>query len=292
MNSALGTTYTVALIVALWSSGLELGIRHSVGAVLAPLRRRDLLLRLAAVELVILPLLVWSLVHAFEIPGGYATGLVLVGVASAGPLGLKASQLARVDAATAFALIVVLELANIAAIPVWAAILLPPGTSLDVGRMLVTLLVLVVLPMMVGLLAKRRLLAFSGQLPARLAAVATAATVVAVGAVVAREANVVWDALAQRVPAVAVVAVVSALALGWLAGGPARETRWAASLVTGIRANAVALAIAATSFPDSAEVRAGVVVFSLVSITLPLVVAYAVRQSSLAEPEPALTERT
>jgi len=283
MDRALGIMYTVAVVVALWSAGLELGIRHTAGDVLAPLRRRGLLVRVAAVEVVIFPLLVWALVHLFAVPGGYATGLLLVGVASAGPLGLKAAQLADADATTAFALIVVLELANIAAIPFWAALLLPAGTSLELGQMVGTLLALVLLPIGLGLAVKRYRLVLSARLPSRLGAVATVATLVAVGAVVARDGDVVWRALRERVPAVAVIAVVAALVLGWLAGGPARQTRWAAALVTGIRANAVALAIAATSFPDSAEVRAGVVAFGLVSITVPLVVAAIVKRGGLAE---------
>ena len=67
--------------------------------------------------------------------------------------------------------------------------------------------------------------------------------------------------------------MLAALTLGWLAGGPDRETRGAAALVTGIRANALALTVAASSFPDRPEVRAGIVVFAVFSITVPLVAA-------------------
>ena len=109
--------------------------------------------------------------------------------------------------------------------------------------------------------------------------------VVAVGAVLLRDGDTVARAAGERVPVVAVVAVLAALALGWLAGGPDRETRGAAALVTGIRANALALTVAASSFPDRPEVRAGVVVFALFSITVPLVAALVLgRRSELASP--------
>ncbi len=59
----------------------------------------------------------------------------------------------------------------------------------------------------------------------------------------------------------------------------------AAALVTGIRANALALTVAASSFPDRPEVRAGVVVYAVFSITVPLIAALALgRKSTTAAP--------
>jgi hypothetical protein len=77
--------------------------------------------------------------------------------------------------------------------------------------------------------------------------VANIALAVAVAAVLVRDADVVWDALGEHVPLVALVAVPVALVLGWLAGGPAAETRVAAALVTGVRSSALALAIVGSS---------------------------------------------
>ena len=85
------------------------------------------------------------------IPDHYATGLLLVGVASAGPLGIKAAQLARADLPYAIALVVVLEAANVVAIPVWVALLLPPGVQVPMWPVVRTLLLLVLAPLAVGM---------------------------------------------------------------------------------------------------------------------------------------------
>ena len=74
-----------------------------------------------------------GLVQGFSVPDRYATGLLLVGMASAGPLGIKAAQLARADLPYAIALVVVLGVANAVAIPVWVALLLPPGVQVPMG---------------------------------------------------------------------------------------------------------------------------------------------------------------
>jgi BASS family bile acid:Na+ symporter len=273
VDDVLEAAYLAGAVVALWAAGLELGLREPLGALVAPLRRARLLARISLVDVVFLPLLVWALVQLADVPAGYATGLLLVGVASAGPLAVKAAQLARADAATALSLVVLLELVNLAAIPVWAALILPAGTNLEVQPVLVTLVALIVLPLAAGVACRRLAPQLVARLGHLLPRVANVGLVVAVGAVVTRDAEVVWDALGERVPLVAAAAVLVALLLGWLAGGPEPESRAAAALVTGIRANALALAIAASSFPGRQDVRAGVVVFALFSITVPLCAA-------------------
>lgn len=273
VDSALDDLYLMALAASLWGAGLALGLTRGRAELVAPLRRPGLVTRVTVADVVLVPLLVWGLVRIARIPDDYAIGLLLVGASAAGPLGIKAAALARADEAAALCLVVVLELVNLVAIPVWATLLLPAGTELDPVPLLGALLGLVLAPLAVGLALRRPLAARATGLARRAGTASTAMLAVAVIAYLARDGDVVVAALDERVPLIAGLAVLGALGLGWLAGGPTRETRAAAALVTGVRANAVALAIASTSFPDRPDVRAGVVVFALFSITLPLVAA-------------------
>lgn len=282
MDGTLGPVYAVAAVVALWAAGVGIGMDHSLRAVLTPLRRGGLLGRVVLVDVVVFPPLVWALAKLLQVPSGYTIGLLLVGIASAGPLGLKAAQIAGADAITAVSLIVVLELANLAAIPVWSSVLLPSDASFDVAYILITLVAVVVLPLVVGMVCRHLVPTFSARCSPALSKLASVSLVVAVGAVLLRDGETVARAAGERVPVVAVVGVLAALTLGWLVGGPGRETRGAAALVTGIRANALALTVAASSFPEQPEVRAGVVVFALFSITVPLVAALALGRRATA----------
>ena len=67
---------------------------------------------------------------------------------------------------------------------------------------------------------------------------------------------------------------------GWLRGGPARPTRAATSLVTGVRASGQALAIAQASFPLLAEVSVAIVAFGMFSILLPVLFAIVVGRTA------------
>jgi len=280
VHGPLGAVYALGAVLALWAAGVGVGIDHSIREVLAPLRRTGLVVKIALIDVIVLPALVWALVNTLQVPAGYATGLLLVGIASAGPLALKAAQLARADAVAALSLIVALELANLVAVPFWSSIVLPARAEIDQVNVLLTIVAVVVLPLAVGLACKRLAPVFSNRLSSVLPTVANVTLIAAVGAVLLRDWSAVADAAGQRVPLVAALAVTAALGLGWLAGGPGRDTRRAAALVTGIRANALALAIAASTFPDDPQVRAGVIVFALFSIILPLAAALLVGRRS------------
>ena len=243
MDRSLDQFYQVALALTLWITGLGLGMSFGPRQILGTLRRGGLFARATVLDVVLVPLLVWGLVQAFSIPDRYATGLLLVGVASAGPLGIKAAQLARADLPYAIALVVVLEAANAVAIPVWVALLMPPGVQVPMWPVVRTLLLLVLAPLAVGMAVRARRPPTAARLAQLAVPLSTIGLLGVIAIVLARYAHIVLDAFGAVGPA-AVTAVLLALLLGWLLGGPARPTRAATSLVTGVRANGPALAIA------------------------------------------------
>ena len=279
MDRALDQLYQVALVLTLWITGLGLGMSFRPRQILRTLRRGGLFARAAVLDVVIVPLVVWGLAEAFSVPDRYAIGLLLVGMASAGPLGIKASELARADLPYAIALVVVLEAANAVAIPVWVALLLPPGVQVSLGPVVRTLLLLVLAPLAVGMAIRARRPSMAGLLAQWTPSLSTLGLLVVIAVVLARYARIVVETFAAVGPA-ALTAVVLALLSGWLLGGPARATRAATSLVTGVRANGPALAIAQASFPSLAAVSVAIVAFGMFSILVPVLFAVVVGRTA------------
>jgi BASS family bile acid:Na+ symporter len=280
VDRSLDQFYQVALALTLWITGLGLGMSFGPRLILRTLRRGGLFARATVLDVVIVPLMVWGLVEAFSIPDHYATGLLLVGVASAGALGIKAAQLARADLPYAIALVVVLEAANVVAIPVWVALLMPPGVQVPMWPVVRTLLLLVLAPLAVGMAVRARRPPTAARLAQLAAPLSTVGLLVVIAIVLARYARIVLDAFVTVGPA-ALTAVLLALLLGWLLGGPARPTRAATALVTGVRANGPALAIAQASFPSLAAVSVAIVAFAMFSVLLP--VSFAIVAGRTAE---------
>ena len=266
MTGALEACYTVALLVAVWATGLHVGMEHGFRRVAESLRRTGLLARALAVNVLVVPLIVWALVGLADLPRGFRIGLLLVGIASAGPLGIKAAAVGRGAVAYAASLVVILELANLAAIPIWSAVTMPAGTAVPFAEIVEVLALVVVLPLATGMSirAKRPALAARWAAPAGTVSTIALATLVTVALIL--DSSSVRAGFSSGVPAVALVTVAAALTLGWLVGGPTRATRSSTSLVSGVRANGPALAIAAVSFHGQAGVRAAVITFAIFSI--------------------------
>jgi BASS family bile acid:Na+ symporter len=232
-------------------------------------------------DAVLVPLLAWAVVNALPLGEDAATGLLLVGVASAGPLGLKLTELAGLDVRSALCFVVALDIANLVAIPVWAALLLPAGATLRPLTVVVTLVGLVLAPLAVGSLARGRLERRADVLARRLRTASTAGLLLVIVAAIVHDGEALREAASPTVIGSTLAISGGAFALGWLAGGRDRGTRGAAAFVTATRANALALAIAEASFPERPAVRATVVVFAVTSILLTTGVATAVGRGLL-----------
>ena len=276
MYRVAGDLYGGALVVALWMTGLGLGLSSDVAGFLAPLRNAKLLTTLIVLDVVAIPSLVWALTHLFDVPRDSAIGLLLVGIASAGPLSITASRIAGGDARAAVSFVVVLEAANAAAIPVWVALLLPAGVVVPFGQLITALVILVLAPLGVGI----GLRAWRGHRVERwsapLATLSNVLVLLIVMLVIIRYGGDVVEAATEGVAAVAAITVVAALVVGWTVAAWSGELRIVVALVTAIRANGLALAIAQASFPTRPAVHAAVVTFGVVSVVVPVATAFVI----------------
>lgn len=212
------------------------------------------------------------------LPQDEELGLLLVGMAAAGPLGIKAAQIAGSDVGLALALVVLLEVSNSVFMPIWAVILMPEAVEIPLKGVLGTLAVAVFLPVGAGWILRTKVRGRSAGWAEAATKVSSVALVVAIGSVVARQWEAVLDGLVAGVGWVALVTVVVPLVSGWVIAGPERATRLTVSLVTAVRANALALAVATMAYPDRPGVRTAIATFGVVSVMLPLGTAVVFRR--------------
>lgn len=268
MPQLLDNIYSVALIVTLWATAAGLGASHDVRDFRAIGVRRALLLRLVVLDVLIVPLVVLGLVRLLSVPEPYAFGVLLVGTASAGALGLKTSQLAHGDLPLAIALVLALEIANIIAMPIWASLLMPSAIIVPLAEIWRTLILGILLPLGLGLAIHARAPGRAGPFSHIAMQVSTIGLAVLIGTILVRDGSAVIDALGFGVPAVAIASTLAVLALGWLFGGPDAASRRTAALVSSARANTVALAVATTMFGASNGASSAIVVFGLISTVI------------------------
>lgn len=273
-EASLDAIQTLVLVATLWMTGIGLGMKVRLSDILESLTRVRLVARTVTLDVVLVPVAMWIAVRLLVQDDGYATGLLLVAFAAAGPLGINLSQVTGADTAYAIGIVVVLEVANVVLIPLWSSALGITGSADVIIDIVRTVGFLVVLPLVVGMGVRKWRQQYATRLADGALRLATLGLVAIVAIVIGRSVDVMLASFTNGAALASIIVISFALGAGWLVGGPGHQTRLTTSVVTGCRANGAALAVATGAFAGQPEVAAGVVTAGLVSITLPTVLAY------------------
>lgn len=264
---------SIFLVLMLWATSLGLGMQFTLQEILAPLKRVRLMGLAVLLNVVVVPLIAWGLTKALPIDPGYATGILLVGFAAAAPASLKLAQIARGDLPYAVSLVVLLSVLNIAAIPLWSALLMPGSVSINPLEVASTLLINVLLPLCIGLLIKVRYAEQAREWASTLNKLSTLALLIVLVSSIVVDFSTLLTLIGSFAMLAGVLLVLLALVLGYVLGGADQASRRVTGTVTGSRAVGPALLIATQSFPIDPKVTAGVLAVGLLGAFLPAIVA-------------------
>lgn len=211
-----------------------------------------------------------GIAKALPIDASAVTGLTLAAIGAASAAGLKATQLARrADLALAVSLVVVLQLANLAAVPLWAGQVVS-GASISAGSILGNLLLLVLIPLAIGLVVRARYATHAPNWQALLAKVSNLALAIALIAGIAVNWQAIVSLLGSWVLLASALTAGGAVVLGGLVGYADAETRTTTGLVSGLRFGSLGLIIIGTQLNGNPDYLGPAIVFSLVDLILVL----------------------
>jgi len=260
--------FNAGLFVMIVTLVMSLGMGFTLPQVLAPLRRFGVVAAALVINVLIVPALAWGMANLFPITSEQVIGLVLVCVASAGPAGLKAAQLAkRADMALAVSLVVVLQLVNIVAAPLWAQAVVS-GASVSAWGIVKDLLILVLVPLVIGLVGHARYTEHAGEWKVGLEKISNIALYIAIVAGIAVNWSDIVSLLGSWVLVSATVMILMFMVLGALIGLKDRPTAISGAMVTGMRFQPIGLIIITTQLDGNAAYLAPALVFALIDTFL------------------------
>jgi predicted Na+-dependent transporter len=265
--------FNAGVAVSIITTVLALGMSYRVADVLAPLRRVWLVVAMVVVNAVLVPAAAWGIAKALPIDAAAVTGMTLAAIGAASAAGLKATQLARgADLALAVSLVVVLQLVNLVAVPIWAGQVVS-GASISASSILGNLLLLVLIPLAIGLVVRARYAEHAMAWQVELTKVSNLALAIALIAGI----SVNWQAIVSLLGswvllASALTAIVGVL-LGGLVGFADSKTRTTTGLVSGLRFGSLGLIIIGTQLGGDADYLGPAIVFSLVDLILVLLLS-------------------
>ncbi len=239
----------------------------------------------------VIPAAAWGIAEILPVGSKYVPGLVLATLGAGSASSLKAAQLAkRADLPLAVSVVVVLQLVNIIAVPLWAGQVVT-GTSISAWQIVKSLLLLVLLPLVVGLLIRARYADHAKDWRAELVRAASLALVIALVTGIAANWSTIVSMFGSWVIGAAIIIVIVAailgLLLGMLLGGRSPETRLTTGMVSVFRFGSLGLIIIGAQLHGNPVYLGPALTFVLVDFVLPLALAVEVgHRAGTAKPAP------
>jgi BASS family bile acid:Na+ symporter len=273
----LAALFNAGIAISVGATVLSLGMTFTVGQLVAPLHRAVLVIVMVLLNAVVIPAAAWGIAELSPMGSKYVPGLVLATLGAGSAASLKAAQLARrADLPLAVSVVVVLQLVNIVAVPVWAGQVVT-GASISAWDIVKSLLLLVLLPLVVGLLARARYAEHAKAWQPELVKVANLALVVALATGISANWSTIVSMFGSWVIVTAIVIVIVAGVLGLLPGlllgGRSAEVRTTTGLVSVFRFASLGLIIIGAQLHANPVYLGPALTFALVDFVLPLALA-------------------
>ena len=265
--------FNAGIAVSIVATVLSLGMSFTLKQVLAPLSRWVLVVLMVVLNCVVVPAAAWGIAKAFGLSAASVSGLTLAAIGAAGAAGLKATQLSKkADLALAVSVVIVLQLVNLAAVPLWAGQVVS-GASISAATILKNLLALVLLPLVVGLVVRSRYAENAAKWRPELVKIANLALGLALIAGLAVNWSTIVSLFGSLMLLASLVIAVLALVLGLLVGGSDPGVRTTTGLVSGLRFSSLGLIIIGTQLNGNPDYLGPAIVFALVDMVVCMFIA-------------------
>ena len=254
----------VALLVFVVSSMLAVGLSLTVGQILAPLRNARLVILALVANFVLMPLAALLIARVFRLDQPLGVALLLLGGAAGAPFLPKLAGVAKGNLAFSVGLMVLLMVLTVGYMPIVMPLLLE-GVSIDPMEIARSLVLLMLLPLVIGLAVRARFAAAAGRAAPVLNRVSTLSLILMVVLMLVTNLRNIIDLFGTRGVLASIVFLVVGFGLGWLLGGPGRDTRSVLAMGTAQRNIAAALVVGGQNF-DEPRVVVMVVVVAIVGL--------------------------
>jgi BASS family bile acid:Na+ symporter len=276
-DQLLTALFNAGIAISVGATVLSLGMTFTVGQLVAPLHRVVLVIGLVVLNAGVIPAAAWGIAEITPMSSKYVPGLVLATLGAGSAASLKAAQLAkRADLPLAVSVVVVLQLVNIVAVPLWAGQVVT-GASISAWDIVKSLLLLVLLPLVAGLVIRARYADHAKDWQPGLVKVANIALVIALATGISANWSTIKSMFGSwvivTVLVIIIVAGVLGVLLGLLLGGRSAEIGTTSGLVSVIRFGSLGLIIIGSQLHGNPTYLGPAITFTLIDFVLPVAVA-------------------
>jgi BASS family bile acid:Na+ symporter len=151
----LNTLYNLMGLVFVLGTIISMGLSLTIAQITGPLRNGRFVIMALLANFVVPPIIAFILIRVFSLDEPLAVGLLLVSLAAGAPALPKTAIFAKVDAAAATGLMVLLVVATIVVLPIALPLLLS-GISVTFWDIASGLIILILVPLAISLFVRAR----------------------------------------------------------------------------------------------------------------------------------------
>jgi predicted Na+-dependent transporter len=262
----------IAILVFIITSMVVMGLNVTIRDLLFPMKDRRFVFSSILANFVLVPVLAFILIFFLPVSREMAAGLILVSIAAGAPSTPKVSELTGGNIAYAVSTTILMTVLTILLMPLILPHLLD-GITMDPTRIAANLIVLMLVPLLAGMGVRH----YSEKLAKKALPVLFWVSNGCIGIVfltfgillLSRLGDLFGGDQGLLMLLVAVLFTLGSLAIGYLLGGPRKETKRVLSFGTGFRNITAALVVITATFQNPGnDVLIMVLVLTLVSVII------------------------
>ena len=277
----LNTLYNLMSLVFVLGTMASMGLSLTIAQITGPLRNARFVSVALLANFVIPPILAFILIQLLSLDEPLAVGLMLVSLAAGAPGLPKTAVFAKIDAAAATGLMVLLVVVTIVILPIALPLLLT-GISVTFWDIASGLIILILIPLAVSLFVRARYPEAAASALPHFAQASNLSLLILMVLMVVLNFSDVVGLLGSGGLLASLILVVLTTAGGYLLGRLGKAGDWLQGLGAGQRNIAAAMVVATMNFGNDEIVM--VVVYSLIGmvVIIPLALELGKRAKSTA----------
>lgn len=270
-----------SVLIYIVTTMLSMGLKFYPKQFLEPLKDKNLIIKSLAANFVLIPALTYLILQLIPLESGLAIGLGLMAAGAGSPFMLKMVQFMKADMTFAVGLMLILSTVTLIYMPLVLSLLLP-GVSVNPLSIAVSLLVLIFLPLIIGTVLKLK----QGKIAETIQPIFNQLSNIFIVLVVVLYLGLNYKDFLTVFGTGALIAslifVLAAFLIGYLLGGPSKNTKSVLGMGTAIRNSSAAFVVAVTNFSSEYDVMAMIIVVYILSIIVMLMVSSGMSRRSKA----------
>lgn len=262
----------LSVLIYIITTMLSMGLKFYPKQFLEPLKNKNLILKSLAANFILVPILTYIIIQVIPLEQGLAIGLVLMATAAGSPFMLKLVQFMKADIAFAVGLMLILSIVTLVYMPLMLSILLP-NVSVNHLSIAVSLLVLIFLPLISGTIIKWRYNEIARIIQPTFNQISNIFIFVVVILYLVLNYKDFIAVFGTGALIASLIFILAAFSIGYLLGGPSKDTKPVLGLGTAMRNSSAAFVVALANFSSQYNVMAMIIVVYILNIIIMMIIS-------------------